>query len=165
MQTINRILLLVLLLTFAACDSNEPEEPGDTRIQTIDFVLEDLQGNSFQLSSTQGSVVIVNFFSPTCPICQAEAEDMNTLYETYSNQGLEVIGVALRAQSVDEVQAFVDAYDIPFKVLMDDAVVSAAYRVAGTPDAVFIDREGFTVDRISGFKPIGLVAEIVEALL
>ena len=158
------LFLLAVLPLLAGCDNGEPDDV-DNRVQTIDFILNDLQGNPFQLSSTQGSVVIINFFATTCPICQAEAQDLNTLYETYHDQGLEIIGVAIRAQSVDEVKAYVDAFDVPYRVLLDDNVVSAAYRVAGTPDAYFIDREGFTVERIAGFKPIGLVAEIVEALL
>ena len=157
-------MIVALLLAFASCDSSEPEDE-DTRVQTIDFILEDLQGNPFQLSSTQGRVVVLNFFATTCPICQAEAQDMNELYETYQAQGLEMIGIAIRSQSKQEIEDYVDAFGVPFKVLIDDNVVSTAYRVSGTPDTYFIDREGFTVERIQGFKPISLVEDIVKALL
>ncbi len=159
------VLVLGLSLILPACDSNNDQNDGDPRIQTIDFVLEDLDGNDFQLSSTQGKVVIVNFFATTCPICQAEARDLNELYLTYRDQGLEVIGIALRTSSEAEIRAYADAFGIPYRVLLDDTVVSQAYRVNGTPDAYFIDREGFTVDRIQGVKPIEFVERIVESLL
>ena len=158
------VLALLCLFVFTSCDNSDPE-PEDDRVQTIDFILDDLNGNPFQLSSTQGKVVIINFFSTTCPICQAEAQDLNTLHETYGDQGLEIIGVALQARNAEEVEAFVDAFNIPYRVVLDDAVVSAAYRVISTPDAYFIDRDGFTVNRVQGFKPLGFVAELVESLL
>ena len=160
-----KVLLVFVLLVVPACDTAQDDTPEDDRLQTIDFILEDLDGTPFQLSSTQGKVVILNFFSTTCQICQAEASDLNALYLDYQTQGVEVIGIALRTSSEEEIRAFVDAFNIPYKVLLDDTVVSRAYRVVGTPDAYFIDREGFTVDRIQGVKPIDFVARLVESLL
>ena len=160
-----KILLVFVLLIVPACDTAQEDPPEDDRLQTIDFILEDLDGTPFQLSSTQGKVVILNFFSTTCPICQAEASDLNALYLDYQTQGVEVIGIALRTSSEEEIRAFVEAFNIPYKVLLDDTVVSRAYRVIGTPDAYFIDREGFTVDRIQGVKPIDFVERLVDSLL
>lgn len=160
-----KALLVFVLLVASACDTAQDNTPEDDRVQTVDFILEDLDGTPFQLSSTQGKVVILNFFATTCPICQAEASDLNDLYLDYQTQGVEVIGIALRTSSEEEIRAFVDAFDIPYKVLLDDTVVSRAYRVVGTPDAYFIDREGFTVDRIQGVKPIDFVERLVESLL
>lgn len=159
------LVVLVIVFFLSACDTAQENTPEDSRVQTIDFVLNDLEGNSFQLSSTQGKVVMLNFFSTTCPICQAEAADLNRLYSQYQDQGVEVIGIALRSSSEEEIRAFVDAFDIPYKVLLDDTVVSRAYQVTGTPDAYFIDREGFTVDRIQGIKPMDFVSRLVDSLL
>ena len=165
MRLVSTLLFLGLSIILFSCDSGQENTPEDTRVQTIDFVLDDLDGNSFQLSSTQGKVVILNFFSTTCAICQAEAADLNELYSVYQAQGVEVVGIALRTSSDEEVRAFVEAFNIPYKVVFDDTVVSRAYRVAGTPDAYFIDREGFTVERIQGIKPLDFVERLVESLL
>ena len=158
-------LVVCILVLLPACDSAQDDTAEDDRVQTIDFILDDLDGNPFQLSSTQGKVVILNFFATTCPICQAEASDLNELYQSYQTQGVEVIGIALRTSSEEDIRSFVEAFNIPYKVLLDDTVVSRAYRVAGTPDAYFIDREGFTVERIQGFKPLDFVERLVESLL
>ena len=165
MNISSKLLLVCMLVFIASCDSAQDNTPEDDRVQTIDFILEDLDGNPFQLSSTQGKVVILNFFATTCPICQAEADDLNELYLTYQTQGVEVIGIALRTSSEEDIKTFVEAFNIPYKVLLDDTVVSRAYRVAGTPDAYFIDREGFTVERIQGFKPLDFVERLLESLL
>ena len=124
-----------------------------------------MNGNPFRLSTTQGDVVVVNFFSTTCPACQAEAQDLNDLYLANRTKGLRVIGIALRPQSVAQVEAFRDTYDIPFTILLDDNVVSQAYAVSGTPDAYFIDREGYTVERVQGFKSRSLLDAITQPLL
>ena len=165
MRVLTSVLLASLLLLLPACDSGATENPEDNRVQTIDFILEDLDGNPFQMSSTQGKVVVLNFFAITCPICQAEAADLNALYSAYQAQGVEIIGVALRTSSEEEIRAYVEAFNIPYKVVFDDTIVSQAYRVVGTPDAYFIDREGFTVERVQGFKPMDFVERLVESLL
>ena len=166
MKYVSIYLILSLSFVMTSCDSTE-EPPEDTnRTQTLDFRLADLEGNVFQLSTeTQGKVVVLNFFATTCPICQAEAVGMNTIYEKYKSRGVEFIGISIRTPSETSLRDYINEYNVPFRVLVDDNVVSTAYSVIGTPDTYFIDKEGWTVQRLQGAKSLETVESIIEDLL
>lgn len=130
-------LLLVLLVT--GCE-NDPITPDP---RPPDFELTDLEGNVFKLSQTQGSVVILTFFAPWCPVCQSEAPVLGELYEEFHHDGLEIVAVAVQADSLDQIRAFKDDLDVPYRILVDDGRVSSAagYGVANVPTTYFIDRD------------------------
>ena len=166
MKYLPLFILFGLSLTLLSCDSSEEPSDDSDRIQTIDFRLTDLDGNVFQLSNeTNGKVVVLNFFATTCPICQAEAEGMNALYEKYRSMGVEFIGISIRTPSDTALRDYVSQYSVPFRILVDDNIVSQAYSVIGTPDTYFIDKEGWTVERLQGAKSLDTVESIIEDLL
>jgi hypothetical protein len=80
-----------------------------------------------------------------------------------------VLAVDLTDQdSIDDVRAFVEEFDMTFPVLLDEtgAVYNELYRLLGLPMSVFVDREGrieriyiglMTADQIDTF-----VSEILE---
>ncbi len=128
--------LLVLLLV--GCSDENPVEQD---VEVPDFRLPDLEGNTFQLSSTQGKVVVLTFFATDCHACQEEAPRLVALHDQFAGKGLEIVAVALRARSVDEVKAFKEAYGIPYRIVIDNGVVEGGYGVSRTPTTYIIDRD------------------------
>ena len=127
------------LIAFS-CSSTEIEPNVDPR--PPNFTLNDLDGNAFQLSSTQGSVVMLHFFAPWCTICQQEAPLINELHRDFSRLGLVVVGIAVNAASVEQIEEFRDTYDVPYRILVDDGRVSSlGYGVTNIPTTYFIDRD------------------------
>lgn len=130
---------LLLAASLVGCNNNTVEpDPGPP-----DFILSDLDGNEFRLQSTQGKVVILTFFAPWCPVCQSEAPVLAELHEQYAAQGLEIVAVAVQAESIDQIRAFKADFDLPYRILVDNGLVSSAagYNVVSVPTTYFIDRE------------------------
>lgn len=146
-----RLSLLVAVLALAACSKSEPiGQPPDER--PPDFVLSDPDGNAFQLSSTEGKVVLLTFFASWCGSCRAEAPLLGELYRTYKDQGFEIVAVAVNS-SIEDTKAFIEAFDVPYLIVMDNNVVSRfGYGVSRVPTNYFISRDVFL---IGPYGPLG----------
>lgn len=131
------------MLVLGSCSSTEID-PGD--MQTPDFILTDMEGETFQLSSTQGNVVMLHFFAPWCTVCQSEAPSINAIWEAYHTEGVVVVGVAVASNSRAELEAYISTFDVPYRVLIDDGRVSNAYQVRTVPKTYFLEKSG-KIDR------------------
>jgi len=140
---IGPILALSLMLA-TGCNDDPVELQPD---KTADFILKDLNGVEFQLSNSFGKVVVLNFFNVGCSTCQQQVPQMVELHGDLHAQGLEVVGIS-RASEAD-LKAFVDAFDIPYRVLRDDTENSRIFNYyqsfqgepAPTPGIYVIDRK------------------------
>jgi len=109
-----------------------------------DFVLTDLEGQSIELSSYRGKVVLVNFWATWCPPCVHELPSMQALYESMAGQPFEVLALNM-AEQPDQVKSFLESFGTPltFPILMHaDKSVAAAWKVRGLPTTVIIDKNG-----------------------
>ena len=125
-----------------------------TRPKTPDFILKDLEGNSFQLSSQNGKVVLIHFFATWCSVCQAETSALNKLKNDLREKGLVVVAITVDYEDPSKVQDFVDTYDVNYTVLLDTVVrpdqgltVSMAYDINSVPVTFVVDRDGWIDDR------------------
>lgn len=154
----------LLLLAVVGCSKNMVED--DQRRETIDFILKDLEGEEFQLSETQGDVVVLEFFDPFCHACQEEAKSgvLNTFYAEYDS--VQVVGVAPPSRSKKEVKAFKEKYNLKYPLLLDTAGVWQAYRVRRTPTKFIIDKEGWIDGRVLiGTSTKEQLEDIIKPLL
>lgn len=75
------------------------------------LVAAQLDGRVFDLASLRGKVVIVNFWATWCAPCRAEMPLLDSFYQRYHAQGLELLGVSVddasdRAEVVRVMQKF-----------------------------------------------------------
>jgi cytochrome c biogenesis protein CcmG/thiol:disulfide interchange protein DsbE len=92
----------------------------------------ELDGQSFDLSSQRGKVVIVNFWATWCPPCREEMPSLDTFYRRYRSQGLEMIGLSAdRQRDRSDVVKVMQSFSYP-AAMLDDAKVNDF----GTPDAL-----------------------------
>ncbi|AKS38741.1 thiol-disulfide oxidoreductase [Anoxybacillus gonensis] len=115
-----------------------------------DFVLTDLNGNKIQLSDYRGKGVFLNFWGTWCKPCEKEMPYINSQYNVYKNEGVEVIAVNVGEAKVT-VQTFVDRFQLTFPVVIDqqDQVMNA-YDINPLPTTFLIDKDGKIVDIITG---------------
>lgn len=140
------LFLLLLLLSF-------PTVSGAIGIgkPAPDFTLTDTNGISVSLSSFKGSVVILNFWSTTCPPCLAEFPSLEELYRELGKRGLVVVGVAVE-NDLPAVKKVISRQKLTFPILLDPdkEVYFDSYALFGLPISLIIDKQGNIVDRFIG---------------
>ncbi len=133
-----------------------------------DFTLSLLDGGTVTLSALKGKVVLVNFWTSWCPPCRKEMPAIESVYRSYKDLGLVVIGLNLTAQdSKQEAASFAQEIGVTFPIALDlDNSVGNLYRVTALPTSFFIDRNGVIRSVIVG-GPMSeaLIQTKVEELL
>ena len=116
-----------------------------------DFTLSDLQGQKVSLSAYRGKVVLLNFWSTTCPPCVAEIPSLVSLQRELKGQGLVVLGIALDPTE-KPVRELVSRLKVDYPTLMDSAkdVYFDTYGLFGQPVSVIVDRSGVVREKIIG---------------
>ena len=119
-------------------------------IVSQDFTLQLLSGGSAALSSYKGKVVILNFWATWCPPCRAEMPSMETLYQRFKNEGLEILAVNL-GENQATVRQFIQNNRYTFPVPLDsNNRIGAIYGVEAIPTSYILDRDGKIIARIVG---------------
>jgi peroxiredoxin len=118
-----------------------------------DFSLPDLQGNQVSLSSLKGKVVLLTFWSIWCGPCRQEMPMLESLYQKYRNEGLEVVGVNIDRDSISSIQDFLKKNRLSFPTLSDsDRNVMKVYRAHFLPTTFVLDRKGTIIEKIVGLR-------------
>ena len=116
-----------------------------------DFVLKDLQGAKQTLSVYKGKVVILNFWSTTCPPCVQELPSLNDLYKEQKQAGLLVLGIALDPTE-KPVRELAGKLRLEFPIMLDSNkdVYFDSYALFGQPVSVIVDRNGMVREKMIG---------------
>lgn len=169
-------LLVLLALGLAACSgrpatevSSEagPEADGNVEAEKFapDFSLEDLAGNVFRLSDTEGQVRLVDFWATWCAPCREEIPMFKDLHERYGDQGFSMVAVSMD-DGPKIVREFVEEYEIPYVNLLGTEQVADDFGgVPGLPTAFLLDRDGRIVKQYFGAKPPKMLEKQIRELL
>jgi len=107
-----------------------------------DFTLKNAAGEPVSLKDFRGKVVVLHFWATWCPYCKRLQPGLETLYQTYKEQGLEVLAVSFNEDADADPQASLDKRGMTFNTLIKGGLVARQYQVSGTPTTFFIDRKG-----------------------
>ncbi len=102
----------------------------------------------FKLSQIKADRLIIELFSMYCPICQAEAENINKLYEMIENSPkhkgkIKLIGIGT-GNTPFEVNVFAKKYSVPFPLFADDQfrIQKASSENIRTPTFLSVSLQG-----------------------
>lgn len=142
------ILAVIGFYTFSdqAGGQNENNEftfpPITVNQPAPDLTLQDLDGNLVSLSDYRGEVILLNNWATWCPPCKEEMPEFNQYYNSYKDQGFQVIAVEA-GDPEQQVRAFVEENGIDFIILLDPENLSLkTYQNQSLPNSFVIDREG-----------------------
>jgi len=106
-----------------------------------DFTLQTIDGQSVTLSDFRGKMVMLIFWVMECKECISELPYIQAIFDEEMSDSLVVLTVNV-ANSMTDVEEFVDTNKYTFPVLLDlDAEVCIKYR-HGAPTTFFIDASG-----------------------
>ena len=117
------------------------------------FTLVDLEGNEHTLSSytEDGKIVVLEWFSPTCPFVKKHHETFSTMTDTYAAfEGKDVVWLAVnsgneksKTSGVEINTKAAEAWEIPYPILLDtEGAVGKAYGAKTTPHMYVIGADG-----------------------
>ncbi len=164
------IVVIVLGIIFTDRFGSDPTLVASPLIgePAADVTLETLDGDeTFELSETQGDIVVVNFWASWCLACRTEHEALVQAAATYADDfDVSFVGVLIQDQA-SAGRAWLDELgrSPEFVYVVDDrSRASLEFGVLGVPETFFIDRDGTIVGKVSGPVNGPLLAQTIEAI-
>ena len=118
-----------------------------------DFELESLDGRILRLADYRGQVVLLNFWSTTCPPCREELPEIERLHRAHARSGLAVVAVSVSGRA-STVRDYISPRGLTFSIGLDsDLTVARSYKVGAIPHTVLIDRAGMIRHQHVGYGP------------
>jgi thiol-disulfide isomerase/thioredoxin len=106
------------------------------------LVLEDLVGTDFDLASSRGQVVLVNFWASWCRPCVEEIPSLSRLVERMKGRPFKVVAVNI-GESADDIKRFLQSIPVNFDILLDpNGHAVRDWKVYAYPSNFLIDRNG-----------------------
>ncbi|MEE8557865.1 MAG: multiheme c-type cytochrome [Myxococcota bacterium] len=116
-----------------------------------EFNLVSFAGEEVKLSELRGKVVVLMFFSPTCPHCHEALKFLQRLSDDLEHSDLTILPVTILDRRY-LIEDMLETEGLRFVVFRDpDGAARKAYRHQySIPDTVIIDREGRVLSRHEG---------------
>lgn len=130
-----------------------------------DFTLTTLAGEEVKLSDYRGKKVILNFWATWCPPCKAEMPHMQNFHEA-NGQEVEILAVNLtdKDNGFDNVQAFIDDYELTFTVPLDETgEVGTTYQAITIPTSYILTTEGKVQHKIVGPMDENMMEQLISS--
>lgn len=154
-----------LVVALAACGGGDGADAGSgSRFAPLRagsevpaYAAVDLAGDSVRLSELEGNVVVLNLWATWCHPCREEMPALQTLHETYRDEGLQVVGVSIDGRSSAElIPGFLDEVGVTFRILRDpEERVVRSFTTMGVPETFLIGRDGTLLHRwVGAFDPM-----------
>ena len=162
-----RWLIFALLMLFAA--PLPAAELNTVRPQAPEFSLNQLNGESFNLSSTKGKVVVVSFWATWCKPC---LQELSFLKELHKEHGEDLVVLAIATDdpnTISKVRMTVKQKRLTMPVLLDPqgSVMALLNPRGGLPFSVYVDAQGRVAATHDGFANGDQheIAKVVKTLL
>lgn len=110
-----------------------------------DFTVTLTSGEVYTLSENKGKVVMVDFWSTTCPPCIEEIPNLRKIFLENREKGFEIISISLD-DNKEKLDAFLNENAMPWKTVFsgkgwgDD--IARLYQVTWIPSIWLVDKKG-----------------------
>jgi thiol-disulfide isomerase/thioredoxin len=140
--------------------------PRADRAEPVTMSGELLDGTPWDITSTRGSVLVLNVWGSWCPPCVAEAPDLQEAWETVQADELAVqfMGIDFREEAARGV-AFNEKYGITYPSLSDEAgvlILRLQGKAPTVPTTLVLDPEGRIAARVNGTVDASTLTGLVD---
>lgn len=128
----------------------DPNSPNEWVRADYNFLLADLQGNSFSMNSLKGKTLFINFWATWCPPCIAEMPNIQGLYSDVKQDESIVFLMISLDQDPQKAADFMErkGYDLP--VYFPRSAKPRVYDTSVVPTTYVVDSNGFIVMKKRG---------------
>ncbi|MDE0685947.1 MAG: redoxin domain-containing protein [Candidatus Poribacteria bacterium] len=130
-----------------------------------DFSATDLDGKPISLQQYRGKVVLLDFWAVWCGPCLGEMPNVKRVYDTYKDQGFDIIGVSLDTDEA-RLRNYLKENDIQWRQIFSgqkwESPLAQKYHIRSIPAPCLIARDGTLIS--SKAKGVKLEQLVVDAL-
>jgi len=151
-RILQRLLALVTVgLCLAACDSGAPAVQLNSGQPAPAFQTFAADGTPAHFPAAYaGKPLVIRFWADWCKYCEGEMKAIETVYQRYRGQGLEVLAINA-GQDKPAVAAFMTKIGVSYPALLDEqSKIARSYGVVGLPTTYFVDARGIVRGKIVG---------------
>lgn len=151
-------------LSEAKIDELAEAAEADLQTKGFTFSFTDLAGEVVTEGDErfEGKVLLVDIWGTWCRPCRKEAPFLAALYETYQEQGLEIVGIAFevsedKAANTDRIKKFLEESNPGYTILYggrtkeSETVLPSSVARLGYPTVIILDRKGVVRKVEAGF--------------
>lgn len=161
-------LLWSQLITPAPAGASDPlvgQRAPNFRLSALNVHGGASSASTVSLADFQGKPIVLNVWSSSCAPCVREASIFQTQWQQLQPQGVVFLGLDFEDAQKDAL-SFLQKYGITYPNVIDaDGSISVIYGVTGTPETIFINRQGIVVNRIRGELTAQKLQSNVQTLL
>ncbi|MEQ9310686.1 MAG: TlpA disulfide reductase family protein [Balneolaceae bacterium] len=133
----------------------------------IPFSISDRSGNIHTLEDYSGKFILLDFWAGWCQPCLVEFPYMHELYEEYSRDEFEIIGISTEVDSlvwIEDITQFKNPWPELYGGKGTDQETFKGYKGGGIPFYILIDPDG-NIARYNDITPSFNLKEVLDSLL
>ncbi len=149
-KTIRQLCFAALLLSLFSFVTTVPAaESFYDKLQVTD-----IDGNSLDLNTYKGGIVLVNFWATWCPPCIKEMPSMQRLQQQFEPDKFQIVAINM-GQGATTVESFLmeQSFEFDLPVYLDDmGHAFTELKIQGMPSSFLLDAEGKLIETIIGSR-------------
>jgi len=128
------------------------------------LTLNTIDGQKWSLEENRGRVVLIKFWATWCAPCREEIPALVRLSNEYKASGLEVVGINIDSENIEQINAFIKDYKINYPVLLA-APGSLLSRQKAVPMSLLVDETGILAKKYVGAAKESVFEKDIKDLL
>jgi cytochrome c biogenesis protein CcmG/thiol:disulfide interchange protein DsbE len=153
------MVIMVFGLQLASQNLSQPTSGRAPEFETVTYY-----DTRVHLADLRGKVVILNFWASWCGPCRVEAPDLQLIYDTYRERGVEILGISY-LDTEEDARAFIREFGLTYINGIDEGSrISDLYHIDAVPETFVIDQNGNIVHLFLGPINVDELVVVLERL-